>query len=366
VAPEEIRFRPLRATSWKRAYTTWLDYERQGAWARRAEEIGAALLTERRHAAVISCGPWHFCNHEAGRRLGARSGLPFVMDLRDPWSLRRRVSEGAATPLFFALADRHERHAVEQASLVVVNAEPVRLAMAAKYPRARARFVTVTNGYDDEPAPVTRHGERFTLAYAGGIYLDRDPRLLFRACAMVVRELGLSPREFGFDLIGNVEDYGGVPVSAMAREEGLDGYVTTGPARPRAAALDFLAAGTMLVSLPQDSPWAIPSKIFEYMLYDAWLLVLADEGSPAELLLRGSGADVVPTRGVEAMAAVIRARVLAYRRGDRPERLAREARFGRRHQARILMDALAACAGAPAGASRAASPASAAPAAAGA
>lgn len=104
----------------------------------------------------------------------------------------------------------------------------------------------------------------------------------------------------------------------------------------------------MLVSLPQDSPWAIPSKIFEYMLYDAWLLVLADEGSPPALLLRGSGADVVPPRDVDAMAVRIRERVQAFRRGERPQRLARETRFSRRHQARLLMDAIGQVAGGPA------------------
>jgi glycosyltransferase involved in cell wall biosynthesis len=348
VAPAEIRFRPLDRRMWYVTYTTWLDNRKQLAWARAAAAIGAGVVRPGVHRALVSCGPWQLSNHEAGRRVAERSGLPFVMDLRDPWSLRRRVSEGAATPLFFALADRQERRCVERASLVVVNAEPVREAMAAKYPGARARFLTVTNGYDEEPVPPTRFGERFVLAYAGGIYLDRDPRLLFRAAARVVRELGLSPRDFGVELIGNVDDYGGVPIAAMAREEGLDGYVTTGPARPRREALEFLAGGTMLVSLPQDSPWAIPSKVFEYMLYDAWLLVLADAGSPTEMLLRGSEADVVPTRDVDAMAAVLRERVLAYRRGERPERLAREARFSRRHQAAVLLDAIAAVAGAPA------------------
>ena len=348
VAPEDIRFHPLDASAWRRAYTTWLDYEKQGAWAHRAETIASAVVRPGVHRAVVSCGPWHYCNHEAGRRISVRTGLPFVMDLRDPWSLRRRVSEGAATPLFFALADFHERRAVERASLVVVNAEPVRAAMAAKYPRSRARFLTVTNGYDDESVPPSRHGERFVLAYAGGIYLDRDPRLLFRAVARVARELALGPDAIGVEFIGNVDGYGGVPIAQMAREEGLDGYVTTGPARPRAGALEFLARGTMLVSLPQDSPWAIPSKIFEYMLYDAWLLVLADEGSPSALLLRGSGAYVVPARDVDAMAARIRERVEAFRRGERPQRLARETRFGRRHQARLLMDAIGQAAGEPA------------------
>lgn len=153
--------------------------------------------------------------------------------------------------------------------------------------------------------PPTRHGTRFSIAYAGSIYLDRDPRLLFRATARVIARLGITPERRGLDFIGNVENYDGVPVSQIAREEGIAQFVTVGPSRPRPAMLDFLMHATMLVSLPQDSDLTIPSKIFEYMQFDACLLALAKHGSATELLLRDSGADVVAPLDVDAMAALI-------------------------------------------------------------
>ena len=99
----------------------------------------------------------------------------------------------------------------------------------------------------------------------------------------------------------------------------------------------------MLVSLPQDSDMAIPSKIFEYMRYDAWVLALADRDSATERLLRGSAADVVPPRDLEGLAAVLRKRYLQYSRGERPTRLATDPRYSRREQARRLFDAIEAC-----------------------
>jgi len=104
--------------------------------------------------------------------------------------------------------------------------------------------------------------------------------------------------------------------------------------------LEFLTHATMLVSLPQDSDLAIPSKIFEYMQFDAWLLALAKHGSATELLLRDSGADVVAPLDVDAMAALIHDRYQQYACGVRPLCIARDQRFSRRGQATILFDAL--------------------------
>jgi hypothetical protein len=341
--PEEMGWDLATPRFWMRSYWSWLDHRRQLAWARSIEAVGRRILDRSRHRAVISCGPWHLCNHEAARRLSRRARLPFIMDLRDPWSLERRIAETIASPVWFALARHHESRAVRDAALVVVNAEPVEHAMAARYPSAARRIVTVTNGYDDEPIPTTRHGDRFTIAYAGGIYLDRDPRPLFQAAARAIAVLGLTPDSFRIELIGNVDDYGGVPIARMAEQEGIAGFVTTGPLRPRQEALEMLAGATMLLSLPQDSPWAIPSKIFEYMQFDAWMLVLAEPDAPAALLLRGSGADVVSPADVDGMAMVLRRRIEEFTRGERPRRLAHERRFSRRVQAERLMDELGRC-----------------------
>ncbi|HEU4564082.1 MAG TPA: hypothetical protein VFS05_05525, partial [Gemmatimonadaceae bacterium] len=258
-----------------------------------------------------------------------------------------------ASPLWLALSARDERRTIADAAIVACNTEPARRALAALHPGARARILTVMNGYDEEVLPAARHGARFTIAYAGSIYIDRDPRLLFRAAARVIAELGLAPEQFGFDFIGNVEEYEGTPTSQIAREEGIAPYVRVGPTRPRAAMLDFLAGATMLVSLPQDSDLAIPSKIFEYMQFDAWLLALADRDSATELLLRDTDADVAAPRDVDAIAAALRRRYLEHARGERPRRLSRDDRFSRRAQARILFDALEDAVGARADRSRA-------------
>jgi hypothetical protein len=319
-----------------------LDYARYRCWAREAAALAQELIEPAIHDAVITSGPPHMV-HEAGRLVSLASGVPFVMDMRDPWSLVERLPGELASPLWLRLAAFHERRAVARAALLVANTEPLRRAMCDRYPDARSRTITVMNGCDTDAVPATRHGECFVLVYAGDIYLDRDPRLLFRAAAQTIREFALEPVDFRIEFIGEVERYGSTLVSEIAREEGVERFVTLASKRPRRQALEFLARATMLVSLPQDSEMAIPAKIFEYLRFDAWVLALAAHNSATGMLLRGSGADVVPPDDFDGLVGVLRQRVTQFRNGTRPRRIARDGHFGRRAQAQRLLDAIAAC-----------------------
>ncbi len=345
-AQEEVRWRPTRPRDWLRAYFALRTNLADLAWGTEAATVARTLLRPGVHRAVVSCGPPHMV-HEAARRLARDTGLPLVVDMRDPWSLVNRLPEDLASPVVYWLAGRYEPQAVREALVVVTNTTAAGRALAARYPEAAARILTVMNGYDEEPLPVKPHGARFLLAYAGTIYLDRDPRPLFQAAARVIRELGVQPADFGIELIGNADNYGGVPVSTIAREEGIAAYVLTGPARPRQEAMEFLAGATMLVSLPQDSHLAIPSKIYEYLRFDAWVLALAEPGSATAEALAQSSVDVVAPTDVEGMARVLRDRLQAFRAGGRPGRPTGVEHLSRRAQAAPLFQLLSDRLGAP-------------------
>jgi hypothetical protein len=105
--------------------------------------------------------------------------------------------------------------------------------------------------------------------------------------------------------------------------------------------MEFLAQATMLVTFPGWNTVAIPGKVFECVRFDAWLLALSDAGSATDLLLRGTDADVVPRDDIEGIANAIARRYQAHQRGEQATHIARDERFSRRRQARILLDALA-------------------------
>ncbi len=325
-----------------RAYLAWLDFVHQGSWARSVARVGASLARDGNYVAVATSGPPHMA-HEAGRLIAEGAGIPLALDFRDPWSLQERVGEQMASPVWFALAERYEGRAVREAAVVAMNTDASRDAMLAKYPEARDKILTIRNGCDDEPLPPPKPDPRFTIRFAGEIYIDRDPRILFRASARVVRELQLTPREFGLSFIGD-EKFQGLPLETIAQQEGLTGFVETGPFRPRNEALEFLGGAAILLSLPQDSHLAVPAKIYEYLRFNAWLLILAQSHSATAALLRGTDADVVAPDDVDKIATVIGQRYQQFARGERPRAVGADGRFDRKAQATLLLDRIAAVA----------------------
>lgn len=331
--PSEIRWGLCTTRGLLRAYWSLVHYRKHRLWACRATSLALRIVDPKVHIAVVTSAPPHL-THDAGREVSRRTGLPFVMDMRDPWSLTVRIHESVASPLWLRTARRYERMAVAQASLIVANTETAHEALAAAYPSAVERIITVMNGSDADPIPPSGPGRRFTIAYAGTIYSERGPRNLFRAAARVIRALELSPSDFGIEFLGADPP---ASVIDIAREEGVAEFVSAQPTRPYHEALDFLARATMLVVFDADMI-TIPAKVFECVRFEAWLLVLSERDSATERLLRGSEADVLPPEGVSDIAAVIRRRYADFRRGVRPARAVRDDRFSRRRQAGILLD----------------------------
>lgn len=328
----------LRAVA--RAWFAWLDYARGLRWAFDAATRALEIMEPGRHQAVVTCGPPHMV-HEAGRRIARATGLPLILDLRDPWRLVQRLPESIASPLWYLLAAYYERRVIASAALVVTNTEPLERALVALYPAAASRILTVPNGCDeDQVAGLPSVTCRFMVAYAGTIYLDRDPRPLFRAAARVISVQRLEPRDFGIELMGDVQQFDGASVMGIAREEGVEQYVHLRPAGTRREALQFLSQAQLLVVLPQDSDLAVPAKIFDYMRCDAWVLALARRDSAVELLLRGSRADVLEPDDVGGIARLLADRVTQFRRGDRPVRLSEDPRYARRTMADRLFGAI--------------------------
>ncbi len=331
----------LTPTGLVRAWSASLEYAREKRWAREAARVGRGLLASGRHRLVVSCGPPHMA-HEGARGLAAAAGLPLVVDLRDPWSLVERLPVEVASPVWLWLARRYERRVVEAAALVVLNTPRALQAMQRAHPTHAERMLAVLNGWDDDtlPACPAPADGCFRIAYLGTVYLDRDPRPFLRAAGRLVRELGLEPRALDIAFMGDATHFGTIRTEELAAAEGLAAHFRVLPARPHDEAMRFLAGAQMLLSLPQDSHMAVPSKVYEYLRFPAWLLALCDAESASAQVLAGTGADVVPPADEEAIYGVLRERFLAHRRGEAPPPLTRDPRFSRRAQAQTLFDAI--------------------------
>jgi len=339
ITRDQLRWPPRTMREVTRVGSAYVVVARDEAWARRAAAVGMQVVRQGEHRAVVSSGPPHLA-HEAARLVAAEARLPLIVDMRDPWSLLPMLHETYASPWWYRVARRHERRVLADAAVVIANTDHARNGLAAAYPEARTRMITVLNGTDSYPVPPSRKGGRFTIGFAGTVYLEQDVRNLMRASAAVIRDLSLTPADFGIDFIGDFGNPGELSIDALALEAGIPDYVSVGPRRAHADALHFLAQATMLVVFVGFGREFIPAKTFEYMRFDAWLLTLTDPGSATAELLQGTDADLVGPADVAAIAAAIRKRYEMHCQGVAPVRVARDDRFSRAKQAEILLDTI--------------------------
>jgi len=343
LAVNDLHWFPRSARDVLRGYFAWVHHGRHSRWARDAARVAIALSRERHYGVIVSSGPPH-ATHEAARLVSRKSGAPYVLDLRDPWSHTQRLPESLASPVFVALASKDERRCLSDAALIVANTEALQDALTRAHPSVAKRMIAVRNGCDEDPVPASRASRasrEFIIRFAGTVYFERDPRMLFRGAARAIRDLGLSPSTFRIELVGVFDQAGGLPISAIAHDEGIAEFVRVGPPRPHREALEFFAGATMLVTLPgYNSAMTIPAKTFEYVRFDAWFLAITEAGTPLARLLRETNADVVAPDDADAIAAAIRTRYSEHAAGVRPRALAIDGRFGRAEQAGILFDAI--------------------------
>ena len=309
------------------------------AWAKKAARLGNLLAQSRRYLAVITSGPPHY-SHVSGNLISRRSRVPHLVDFRDPWSLAESIPRDMDSPIWASLASRYEARVVNQATSVIMNTEAAAVEMRALYPAIASRVISVMNGSDPEDIVQSPLRDRFTVLYAGSLYLQRDPRAIFRACAPIVKEFALSPAQFAIEFLGPSSSFEGISVLEIAESFGLRAHVSVAGQVSRSDAIARAAAAALLVCLPDGQRLTIQAKLFEYVQLDAWLLVFADRKSAMSQALDGFDVDVVPPSDVQLAIDSVRARWLQFASGIRPLAIGRNGEFSREAQAERIRQVL--------------------------
>ncbi len=159
-------------------------------WVPHAVREGARLIRAHGIDAIYISGK-PFSSYAIGERLGRRFDIPWIMDLRDLWTLNRRNRPRSR---WRSWAERRlERRYVHSATAVIANTPDNRRDFLAAFPECDPnKFVAITNGYDRDDftgLSETKY-EKFTIAYSGAFYFPhRGKTSLYR------RLLGLDHRK---------------------------------------------------------------------------------------------------------------------------------------------------------------------------
>ena len=255
-----------------------------------------------------------------GRRWKKRFGIPFVVDIQDPWVNDYYVRTGNPPPggvlkhrVMQALARTREGPTLKEAAHVIAVSPAYPDELRKRYPELpEERFTTIPFGgslHDFAVADQTALRQRIFdpsdgrthWVYAGtappGIRLSLSALLL--ALRRAFDDRLIDPELLRLHFIGT--DYARAQdaqerIRPIARELGFDQTVIEWPSRiPYLETLRCLRDANALLVLGWDDPGYTASKIYPNILAERPLLTVLHERSSANTVTRDTGAGVAVT-----------------------------------------------------------------------
>ncbi|MCG8653564.1 MAG: glycosyltransferase, partial [Pirellulales bacterium] len=241
----------------------------------------ARIVRRERPAAIyVSCSP--FSVAMTGVLLKKLTGLPLVIDFRDPWSFN---DHNLNNRIVRATIRRMESWCVKHSDAFIANTRSAADHYRELYPKYADRIFHIYNGV--EVRSVLKHDRQptFKMVYCGAFYNDDYLDMLFESARHALPEGG-----YEFVFTGNKNKR----ISDAAERCGISDHVTmTGFIRREEVDKHLSEASLLLFHNGFNrggglNQYVIKSKLYDYLAVGTPLLALAPEGEVAKLISRYS------------------------------------------------------------------------------
>jgi glycosyltransferase involved in cell wall biosynthesis len=284
----------------------WLPDDKTG-WIPRAVSAGIRKIRNSRIDALLTTSPPNSVQL-IGLAIKRLTGIPWIVDFRDPWGWEMKPSF-VRSSLSDAADAWMERKVVVAADRVVSVTPEMTAMLSARYLELKTdKFLTISNGFDPDDFKIfagAAKRDRITFTYAGSFYLGRDPELFLRALRELADTGCLNLSDLSIRFIGNCRYLYGKSIEAIVGRLQLGEIVTFIDPVPRKQAIEEMARSHVLLLFAPDQPLQVPAKIFEYMGLGAHILAICGPGASQNLLQGYQKAVVVAPSAMEAMKEAI-------------------------------------------------------------
>lgn len=230
---------------------------------------------------IITTGPPHSL-HLIGKQLKEQFNIPWIADFRDPWTT---IGYHKKLKLTTSAAQKHktlEKEVLNEADRILVTSPSTKkdFKQITQQP-----IDVITNGYDIEHIEKKPLDKKFTIAHIGSLLSDRNPRVLWKALAELIKNNPDFKQDFELKLAGKVS----TQILNTLDEFKLSPYVNNMGYISHQQAITEQRTSQVLLLLEIDSEETraiIPGKLFEYMAAERPILAIGPEKSDVEALVK--------------------------------------------------------------------------------
>lgn len=271
-------------------------------WVFFAELAGGWLIRKKKIDLIFVTGN-PFSSFLIAHQLKRWSGVPYVLDFRDSWTLAPYGEKPSI--LKRKIAQTLEKRLLKEASAAIMATEPMRHDYLEKYPNLKDKFYTITNGFDEDDLkgvePI-KH-KKFTIIHVGSLNLTfRRPEFFLQAFKKVIEEDDKKNIQAIF--VGKVDS----ALKSLIESLSLSEEVKLIDFVPHQQCLNYMAGADVLLLICGYNRQEQTGKVFEYMLMGKPILALVHPDGAAGEVVRQShpGSVICSPQEVEHIAAAIK------------------------------------------------------------
>lgn len=258
-------------------------------WNKHALKKAGELLKHGQLQVILTTSPPH-STQLIGLKLKERYKLPWIADLRDPWTNIHYYDQLYHTPIAKRIDRNYELQVLERADAVIVTSEDTKRLFLNKPAKINPdKIHVIPNGYDEDDFiyPSTPPQDEFLITYTGTITENYNIDVFLK----VISQLRSVNSEIRYKLrfVGKVSE----GVKQRIKKAGLEGITEFVAHVPHTEAIKYLMESTMLLMAIADVPAVysnVPGKLFEYLASNKPIICLGPVHSDTDRIIDECGA----------------------------------------------------------------------------
>lgn len=262
-------------------------------WIPFALMTGIGLCKRKRIDVIYTTSPPH-SSHIIGYLLSTITGIPWVSDFRDPWTLNAYKSENPIDGFLMKLSLFMEKEVYKKSSAILVNTLDNRKKLLDYFTCIdKQKIEYLPNGWEDFPEEIYEIGQKkavaFTVVHAGTFYPRFRPYAFFYALSDWKRGkfkdcvTDLCEQNIRVILLGASDSETRRLIDTLK----LNDVVEIRSWVPQEKAWEIMCSADLLLATlgtGKESATYIPSKLYEYIAAKRPILGFFPEGSASRLI----------------------------------------------------------------------------------
>jgi len=289
--------------SFKSKFTNWVRAnlfipDARFLWKYYAVSAANKVIKEEKIDFIITTSPPNSV-HQIGYKLFKKHNIPWIMDLRDPWTNNKTAKLLPKNKLTKFIDKRIENKLFENCSQLIVVSE----GMKQEYQKYAVKLSVLTNGFDaaDYPTIQPEKSEQFVLTYNGNFKNSQNIDAFWASLKELINENNDFKEKLVLQFVGKITEQS---LNSIAKY-GLNSNVNLIPYVEHSKSIELLNKANLLyLPIPnaEGNEGILTGKIFEYLATGKPILGIGPiNGNAAQVLQKLENAIMVDYEDKDAI-----------------------------------------------------------------